>query len=122
VLGASVGLLLTGYGVCAITSAYLVVPVPAPGDSPFKRVPGSSTMTGLSMIAIWLGIGVLGLPSLVPAVIAAATGRALFGWIALAVGLVLGSVLLVVGVIVGGSAFDRNAPTLLARLRTLKNV
>jgi ABC-2 type transport system permease protein len=67
-------------------------------------------------------IGVLGLPSLVPAVIAAATGQALFGWIALVVGLVLGSGILVLGIFVGGRAFDRNAPALLARLRAFKNV
>jgi ABC-2 type transport system permease protein len=122
VLGAAIGMLLTAYGVCAVTSAYLVVPVPGPGDSPFKRVPGSSTLTGLAVIVIWLVIGVLGLPSLVPAVIAAATGQALFGWIALVVGLVLGSGILVLGIFVGGRAFDRNAPALLARLRAFKNV
>ncbi|MBZ4487686.1 hypothetical protein LQ938_02545 [Microbacterium sp. cx-55] len=121
VLGASIGLLLTGYGVSAVTSAYIVVPVPAPGDSPFKRVPGTNALAGLTMLGIWLGIGVLGLPSLVPAILAAATGQALFGWVALVAGFGLGAVFAVGGVFLGGRSFDRNAPALLARLRAFKN-
>ena len=121
VLGASVGLLLVGYGVSAVSSALIVMPVPAPGDSPFKRVPGSNALTGLSIFAVWGVIAVIGAPSIVLGVIAAATGNALFGWLALLVGVIVGVVILVVGVFVGGHIFDRNAPALLARLRSFKN-
>lgn len=121
VLGASIGLLLTGYGVSAVSSAFIVVPVPAPGDSPFKRVPGTNALAGFLMLGIWLGIGVLGLPSLILAILAATTGQAVFGWLALVVGLALGAAIAVGGVLIGGRGFDRNAPALLARLRTFKN-
>lgn len=122
VLGASFGLLLTGFGVCAVSSALLVTPVPAPGDSPFKRVPGSSPLIAFAMLGIWVGIAVLGAPSLVTAIIAGVSGQAIFGWISLAAGLVLGSAFLVTGIFVGGKVFDQNAPALLARLRSFKGV
>ncbi|WP_460775953.1 hypothetical protein [Microbacterium sp. GXF7504] len=121
VLGASIGLLLTGFGVCAVSSALLVVPVAAPGDSPFKRVPGTNALMGLMMFLVWLIILVLGSPAVVLAVVAAVTGATLFGWLALAVGLVLGTVFLVAGVLVGGRVFDRTAPDLLLRLRSMQN-
>jgi ABC-2 type transport system permease protein len=120
VLGASLGLLLTGYGVCAISSASIVQPVPAPGDSPFKRVPGASVVTALLMFVIWIGIAVLSLPSLIPAILAGVTGDAMWGFVALAAGLVLGVVFAIVGVLVGGRVFDRNAPALLAQLQSFK--
>lgn len=121
VLGAAVGTLLTGYGVCAVSSALLVVPVPAPGDSPFAQVPGSGAMTMVSMLAIWLGIGVLALPSFIPAVIAAATGSVVLGWVTLALGVVLGGAVLVAGVFIGGRILDRTGPELLLRMRSFQN-
>lgn len=121
VLGASIGLLLVGYGVSSITSALIVMPVPAPGDSPFKRVPGTNALTGLSVFLIWGVVVLLAAPSVILAILAATTGDAVFGWLAVGVGPVVGAIVLVVGVIVGGRIFDRNAPTLLARLRSFKN-
>jgi len=120
VLGASVGLMLTGFGVCAVSSALIVIPVAAPGDSPFKRVPGTTFVMGLMMFLVWAVILVLGAPAIVLAVIAAVTGAAMFSWIALAVGLVLGVAFLIVGILVGGRVFDRTAPDLLLRLRTMQ--
>ncbi len=120
VTGAGLGLLLAGYGVCAISSALLVVPVAAPGSSPFARVPGSGAITTLAMLAVWVIVAVLGSPALVLAFLAAATGEALYGWLALVVGVLLGSAVLVAGTVIGGRIFDRNAPALLARLRTFK--
>lgn len=121
VLGAGIGMLLTGFGVCAVSSALLVVPVAAPGDSPFKRVPGTTAVMGFLMLGVWLIIGVLGSPATVLAIIAAVTGSAAFGWAALAVGVVLGVTFLVIGILVGGRVFDRTAPDLLARLRSMQN-
>lgn len=119
VIGASTGLLLAGYGVSAVTSAYLVMPVPAAGASPFARTPGAGFLTTLTMMGVWLGIVVLGLPGLVLAIVAAVTGQALFSWLALLVGVLLGGALLVIGIVIGGRAFDRTAPDLLARLRSM---
>ncbi|WP_159501521.1 hypothetical protein [Microbacterium sp. 18062] len=121
ILGAGIGVLLGGYGVCAVSSALLVMPVAAPGDSPFKRVPGSNAIAGLSVFLIWAVIMVVGAPAVVLAIVSVVTAQSLFGWIALAVGVVLGSVALVVGVVVGGRILDRNGPALLERLRSFKN-
>lgn len=121
VLGASFGLLLTGFGVCAVSSALIVVPVAAPGDSPFKRVPGTNALMGFLMLGIWVLIAVLGSPAAVLAIIGAVVGNTTFGWAALVTGLVLGSVFLLVGILVGGRLFDRHAPELLLRLRSMRN-
>ncbi|MBA8815279.1 ABC-2 type transport system permease protein [Microbacterium halimionae] len=122
ILGASLGALLTGYGMCAVSSAILVVPVAAPGDNPFKRVPGQTFLQGLAYVGFWAASGVLSLPAFALAVAAAVTGNALFGWVALGVGVVLGSVLFWIGVVVGGHVYDRNAPKLLERLHTFKGM
>lgn len=122
VLGASLGLTLVGLGVSAVSSAILVVPTPAPGDSPFKRVPGSSFAMFLAFFLCWGLVAVLSVPVLVPAVISAVTGSALAGWIALGVGPVLGVVIFALGVVVGGRRFDAGAASLLAQLRTFRGV
>ncbi len=62
ILGMSVGILLTCYGVCAVTSAQLVVPVAASGDNPFKRVPGTTFLQGMAFFGIWLVALVLSAP------------------------------------------------------------
>jgi ABC-2 type transport system permease protein len=54
---------------------------------------------------------------LVAALIGIATGQALFGWIALVLGVGLGCMFTVIGVRIGGGIFDRRAPELLAGLR-----
>ena len=119
IIGASMGLLLAGYAVSAVTSAYLVIPVPAPGASPFARTPGAGFVTTLTTLGVWLGVVVLGLPGLVVAIVAAVTGQALFSWLALLVGVLVGVALLMCGIVIGGRAFDRTAPDLLARLRSM---
>ena len=122
VVGASVALLLIGYGVSAVSSALLVVPTPAPGDNAFKRVPGSTFSMFLAFLACWVGVALLGAPAIVPAVIAVVGGAALPGWIALGVGVVLGPALFVVGILVGGRIFDRTAPSLLSRLKSFAGI
>jgi ABC-2 type transport system permease protein len=120
VVGASILLLLAGYGVSAVTSAMIIVPTPAPGDSPFKRVPGSTFGMVLVFLACWLIVVGVSTPAIVPALFAIFGGSSLAGWIALAVGVVLGPVLFAVGVAIGGRRFDVSAPRLLVRLQALK--
>ena len=120
VLGASLGLTLIGFGVSAVSSAFLVVPTPSPGDSPFKRVPGSSFSMFLTFFLCWALVAVLGLPTVIPAAIATFTGSSVAGWIAFVVGPVLGLVVLAVGVVLGGKRFDANAPGLLVQLRSFQ--
>lgn len=120
VLGTAIGLLLTAYGVCAVSSAYLVIPVPAAGDSAFKRVPGASFVIYLVFFGIWLATAVLAGPAIGFALYAVIAGSAVAGWIALALGTVMGLVVFVVGIIVGGKALDRTAPGVLSQLHAMK--
>jgi ABC-2 type transport system permease protein len=117
VLGCGVGALLAGLGICAVSSAYLVIPVPASGDNVFKRVPGQSFWVGLALMGFTLMAGVITGPALALAVVAAVSGAVLWSWLALAVGLLVGAGVAVAGVAVGGRAFDRTGPLLLARVR-----
>jgi ABC-2 type transport system permease protein len=54
------------------------------------------------------------------AIVSFATGDPLWGWLSLVVGAALGSVLLVVGVRVGGSILDQRGPELLVQLQRQK--
>ncbi|MFT4030666.1 MAG: hypothetical protein QM675_12390 [Protaetiibacter sp.] len=116
VLGCAVGALLTGLGICAVSSAYIVVPVPASGDNIFKRVPGQSFTVGLALLGLTLLSGVLVLPALGLAILAAVRDAPLWSWLALATGLVIGVVVAWAGVVLGGRLFDRAGPLLLARV------
>lgn len=115
-LGVSIGVFLSGLGVSSFSSARVIIPVPAPGDNPFKAAPGAGFTTALTTFATWGVLGVLVLPELVLAVVGSATGVGSLGWISLAVGIGLGSVLLVAGIRLGGAQLDRAAPELLEHL------
>ncbi|SFI38019.1 MULTISPECIES: hypothetical protein [Microbacterium] len=117
VLGGAWGLLLVGYGVTAVSSALIVTPVAAAGDSPFKSVPGQTFVSGLLVFVVWLACAALATPALVLAAIGVATGSALTGGLALAVGMVVGGGVVVAGVVVGGRTLDRTGPDLLARIK-----
>ncbi|WP_029145751.1 hypothetical protein [Microbacterium luticocti] len=117
VLGAGLGLVLVGYGVSAVSSALIVVPVAAPGDNPFRSVPGQTFLSGMLVFVVLAACLLLASPALVIAVIAAGTGSAGLGLLAATVGLGTGAIVIVAGVIAGGRIFDRNAPALLAQIR-----
>lgn len=121
ILGMSIGILLTSYGVCAVTSAQLVIPVPASGDSAFTRVPGTTFLQGLAFLGIWLVAVVLSSPAIVIAIIAFFTANAVLSWIAFVVGTVMGLVVVIVGIRVGGRMLDQTGPVLLSRLKAMKN-
>jgi len=119
-LGITIGVLLSGFAVSSVISGAFTFAVPAPGESPFKAKPGGGFSLMLSTFATWAVLGVLVLPELIVAIIGFATGQAIYGWIALALGIVLGSVLLVVGIRVGGSILDKRGPELLSTLQKQK--
>ena len=121
ILGMSIGVLFTCYGVCAVTSAQLVVPVAAAGDNPFKRVPGTTFLQGMAFFGIWLVALALSAPAVIVGTIGFFTQNATLSLIACALGIVVGSGVLVGGILVGGSLLDRTAPALLARLKAMKN-
>jgi len=119
-LGLSIGALLSGFGLSSVVSGRWAFMVPAPGESPFKAKPGGGVSLSLSMFATWTGLALLCLPELVLAVVSFATGETLYGWLALAVGIVLGTALLVIGVRWGGRILDRRGPELLVQLQRQK--
>ena len=117
ILGASLGLVLGGYGVSAVSSALLVTPVAAPGDSPFKSVPGQTFLTGLLVFVVMGACLVIGAPAIAFAVAGFITGAAVWGWVALVVGIVVGGGAAALGVWLGGRTLDRTGPDLLQRIR-----
>ncbi|CAD6011494.1 transporter [Agreia sp. COWG] len=119
-LGLVFGLLLSGLALSSVLSGRFAFPVPAPGENPFKAKPGGGFALMLSTFATWGGLMVLVLPETVLAVVGFVTGDAIWGWLALVVGLLLGSVLLVIGVRVGGAVLDRRGPELLVQLQGAK--
>ena len=74
----------------------------------------------ISMLGTWTAVGILLVPELVLAIIGFVTGDALWGWLALVVAAVLGTILLVIGVRVGGSLVDLRGPELLGSLQKQK--
>ncbi|HKT56654.1 MAG TPA: hypothetical protein VJR25_07770 [Microbacterium sp.] len=117
VLGGALGLLLVGYGVSAVSSALLVVPVPRAGDSPFKTVPGQTFASGMLVFVVLGACLTLGAPALILAIVAMATASAALGVVVLAVGVLVGVGVIVAGVRVGGRVLDRSGPGLLQRIK-----
>lgn len=119
-LGITIGVLLTGFGVSSIVSGRFTFAVPAPGDSPFKARPGGGFSLMLSTFATWAILGVLTLPEVVLALVGFATENLALSVASLGVGLVLGGVLLSFGVRWGGRILDARGPELLAQLQNQK--
>nr|WP_274637602.1 hypothetical protein [Microbacterium bovistercoris] len=117
VLAGALALLLAGYGVSAVSSALIVTPVAAAGDSPFKTVPGQTFVNGLLVFVVMAAVLVVATPSLVLALIGALADRPQLGWIGLAVALTLGAGAMIAGVVTGGRALDRTGPGLLQRIK-----
>lgn len=119
-LGMVFGLLLSGMALSSVISGRFVFPVPAPGANPFKARPGGGFMLTLATFATWGILTVLVLPEAVLAIIGFVTGDAIYGWIALVLGLVLGGGMLMIAVRWGGSILDRRGPDLLVELQANK--
>lgn len=119
-LGLSIGILLSGLGLSSVSSATVVVPVPAPGDSPFKSPPGAGFTTFVATLATWGILSLLVAPELALLIAAAATGQAIFGWFALVAGLVLGALFFVLGIRWGSKRLEQRAPELLETVHLQK--
>ena len=117
ILGAALGLLLAGYGVTAVSSALIVTPVAAPGDSPFKTVPGQTFVSGLLVFVVLGACGLLAAPALIVGIMGMVGGDPAVGVAALAVGVLGGAVVTVAGVLIGGRTLERTAPDLLQRIK-----
>lgn len=119
-LGISLGLLLTGLALSSLVSGRFAFSVPAPGDNPFKSRPGGGFTLMLSMFASWTGLAILALPEMILALIGFATDQPIFGWMALVVGVGLGTGLLIIGVRWGGKILDERGAELLVQLQRQK--
>lgn len=116
-LGLSLGILFTGFGVSSVSSAKLVFPVPAAGDSPFASPPGSGFLSGLTTFASWGVLAVLVVPELALVVAGAVVGLPELGYAALIVGVTLGALFMLAGIRQGGALLESRAPELLAQLQ-----
>ena len=117
-LGITIGVLLTGFGVSSLVSGRFVFEVAAPGESPFTSRPGGGVSLMLSTFATWSMVGILVIPELVLAIVGFALDIPILGWLSLLVGILLGSGLMVIGIRQGGAILDRRGPELLAKLQT----
>lgn len=117
ILGASLALALGGYGVSAVSSALIVTPAPAPGDSPFKTVPGQTFVNALFVFVVMGAVVVLAAPASILALIGVIADQPQLSWISLPVAVVVGVAAMIGGAIVGGRILDRTGPDLLARIK-----
>lgn len=107
-LGLALAALLSGSGLSALVSARFIYPVPPPGASPFATPEGAmmrimivQTLSMLAALMLILPVGAL-------FTVAMITGDALFHWLTLALGVILGTVLLWLGIRLGGRWYDRS--------------
>jgi ABC-2 type transport system permease protein len=114
VLGINIALLLGGVGVGSAMSARHPYPAPRPGDGAFTHPQASGGTGGAAQGASFFLTILVAVPPI------AATTLWLFGWsgpwplIALGTGILSGLLALALGIRVGGVAFDRRGPELLA--------
>ena len=113
ILGISLCGLLAGLGVASVASARFTYAVPLPGESPFKTPPGAGARMAIVQLATFTIMFLLLLPALGLLVAQLLTGNALFGWLALLVGVAEGAVLLVLGIRIGGRWLEARMPELM---------
>jgi len=120
VVGLSLAALLTALGVASVSSAIVVVPVPASGRNPFSAPPGANTTQVVGSYVVTGVTGVALAPVIVLGAFALVTGSPVLGWATLAGGLLWGAGALVAGIAIGGRLLDDSAPELLARMRRMR--
>jgi ABC-2 type transport system permease protein len=114
VLGVSLALLFGGVGVASGMSALMLYPVSRPGDPAFQQ-PQSQAGSGAGAQALALfATALVGAPAIVLAVLWLIDDSIAWNWVALLVGVWAGLIALFIGIRVGGAAFDRRGPELLA--------
>ncbi len=112
-IGLSLGALFSGFGVASVSSARFTYSVPLPGDSPFKTPPGAGARMAVVQLCTFGIMFLLLVPALGLTVAQLVTGQALYGWLALPVGIVLGVVLLILGIRLGGRWLENRMPELM---------
>lgn len=112
-LGLALGVAGSGLGLASVFSARFTYNVALPGESPLKSKPGNNFSSVLIQFAGFAGMFILVLPELVLSMVGMLNQLPVLSWIALALGLVLGTVFFVLGIVLGGRLYDRRAPELL---------
>lgn len=102
-----------GLGLASVFSAWFTMNVPLPGESPMKSKPGNNFGTVLTQLAGFAGAALLTAPAAVLVLVSIFSDNAALSVVTLIVGIVLGAVYLVVGIRMGGAAYERRAPDLL---------
>ncbi len=112
-LGLSLAAFMIALGVASVASARYTYAVPLPGDNPMKTPPGNGLRIALTQLGTMGVMAVLLIPVVIPYVIAWAQRSQGAGFIALGVGLLLGSGLLIGGIVLGGKWYERRQPELM---------
>ncbi|KFF59965.1 hypothetical protein JF66_07565 [Cryobacterium sp. MLB-32] len=112
-LGVSTCLFLAGLGVSSFTSTRYPYPVTKPGDSPFAQPQAPETSSAFTQSMAFVGPIVLTLPALAFAVLGF-TGDPAGHTLALTTGVGVGLLAVIVGVWMGGRAFEHRGPDMLA--------
>jgi ABC-2 type transport system permease protein len=113
-IGASFCLLLAGAGIGGVSSALMPYPVPRPGSSPFQHPNSTGGLAAVVQSVLFLLQLVASAPAIVLGVLAYESGGTGTAWASLAVGVVVGVLVLWWGTVVGGRVFERRGPELLA--------
>ena len=112
-LGLSLGFLLTGLGVGAVISVSYAYPVAPPGGSPWKtQRNGAGFANMLAQMAGLCVIALLAFPAWAMGLVYLFTGAGWANWLTLVLGVLGGSVVLWLGVRIGGTWYERRAPEL----------
>lgn len=108
----SLGLLLASTGISSLVSARFTYPVPRPGDSPFKQPPGAAGRTMMVQLGSMLVMAATMLPELVLWVVWTLAALDWLVPVLVAVTLLKGIGLLVLGIRLGARVYDRHQPEL----------
>jgi ABC-2 type transport system permease protein len=111
-VGVCAALFLSGLGLSSIASAVAPYPVSRPGDSPFRQPQRSGSHAGVSQALVLLGSLIVSAPVLWWAWLTI-IGRVEFSAAALWGGLVIGLIVLIAGIALGASAFNRRTGRLM---------
>lgn len=113
-IGMNLGILCVATGVASVFSALMPYPATRPGDSPFVQPQWSGSGSGTSQTLSMLVALVLSVPPVVAAAIAIADVSFVSNMIALGFGVLYGTAIIVIGVLIGGRIFDKQGPEILA--------
>lgn len=118
VLGMNFAVLLVSAAVSSVFSALMPYPATRPGDTPFAQPSVQGSGAGLAQTLTMLLSLLFAMPAVTASVIAIAHPTFLLNMLALAVGVVWGVLVLLLGLWLGGRVFDRRGPELVAITQT----